>query len=97
MKIDLVVTKHKGLVEFLRKRGLVDDTVQVVAHVNDPSILDGKVVAGVLPVHLAARCTAYCSVNLELPFELRGKELSAEQTEEFCTGIEYYCVSLMLK
>ncbi len=95
MKIDLVVTKHKGLVEFLRQRGLVDGSVEVVAHITDPSILDGKVVAGVLPVHLAARCSAYCSVNLELPFELRGKELTAEQTEQYCVGIEYYRISLM--
>jgi putative CRISPR-associated protein (TIGR02620 family) len=97
MKIDLVVTRHGGLVEFLRRRGLVDENVQVVAHVSDPSILDGKVVAGVLPVNLAARTTAYCSVNLDLPLELRGKELTAEQTEQYCTGVEYYCISLMLK
>lgn len=90
LKVDLVITRHAGLIEFLKNRGFNLDDTQVVAHVADPSILDGKVVVGVLPVSLAVRCDVFIEVALDMPAEMRGKELSAEQTEEYCKGVFAY-------
>ena len=87
----LLVTRHQGLVEYLTQEGYTWD--EVVSHVSDPSILDGKDVLGVLPIGLAARCRSISELQLELPAELRGKELTAEQTREFSRGVRTYVVT----
>lgn len=87
MRVDLVVTRHPALAEYLREQGLVASEVPVVAHVTDPSILDGKVVAGVLPLFLAGRCKAVVEVQLDIPVELRGKELSLDQMRQYSRGL----------
>ena len=88
--VDLIITRHKGLVEFLVNKGFDVKNSDVIAHVTDPRILDGKVVVGVLPVALAIRCETFIEVALNMPVEMRGKELTAEQTNEYCTGIFAY-------
>ena len=90
LKVDLVITRHAGLIEFLKNRGFDLNDTQAVAHVTDPAILDNKVVVGVLPVSLAVRCDVFIEVALDMPAEMRGKELSAEQTEQYCKGIFAY-------
>lgn len=79
MKIDLVVTRHKALIELMIERGICPADVKVISHIEDPSILDGKVVAGVLPLHLAARCAAVVVINLRLTAEDRGVELTLDR------------------
>ena len=78
----LVVTRHKALVTYLRERGLIEDWVEVLSHVEDPSVLDGAIVVGVLPFHLAARCRAIIEIPLDLSPEDRGKELSLSRLRE---------------
>ena len=87
----ILVTRHQGLVEFLTQEGYTWD--EVVSHVSDPSILDGKDVLGVLPIGLAARCRSISELQLNLPAELRGKELSVDQTRQYAMGIKTYYVS----
>jgi putative CRISPR-associated protein (TIGR02620 family) len=90
LKVDLVITRHGGLIDFLVNRGLDLSLTEAVAHVTDPTILVGKTVVGVLPTHLAVLCETFVEVRLDIPAEMRGKELSAEQTEEYCKGIFAY-------
>ena len=73
MKYDLVVTHHTALCEYLRERGVIDATVPVLAHVSDPSVLDGKHVIGVLPISLSYRCA---SVTEPLSFLSSGDDWS---------------------
>jgi len=80
---DLVITRHFGLVEYLKEKGIIDETVAVVSHVSDPSTLDGKNVIGVLPLHLAARCKSVTEIPLRLPESLRGSELTCEQVRQY--------------
>lgn len=81
--IDIVVTRHPALVEYLQEKGLVGEDVEVLSHVSDPeNELRGKIVAGVLPLHLAAHCVAVIEVPLNLTPEDRGKELSLERVRE---------------
>jgi len=90
MKINLVVTRHPGLVEYLREKGLVGE-VEVVAHAN-PTIVTGKHVCGVLPHSLSCLCASFTEVPLDLPPELRGKELTLEQMREFASAPVTYVV-----
>jgi len=82
-KIQLVVTRHPGLVEYLSEIGLADlDEIEVVTHAT-PEVVRGKRVCGVLPHSLSCLCETFTEVPLTLPPELRGKELTVEEVRQF--------------
>lgn len=89
--IDLVVTRHPGLVEFLRERGLCTPEVTVVSHAS-PEDVRGKHVCGVLPHSLSCLCKSFTEVPLALPPELRGVELSLEQVRQYAGEPTTYIV-----
>ncbi|MEN2981536.1 MAG: CRISPR-associated protein Csx16 [Thermus sp.] len=75
---DLVLTRHAGLVEYLQRHGVVGEEVQVLEHAS-PGDVRGKVVAGIVPPHLAQEALAVINpppVNVP-----RGQELSADEME----------------
>ena len=78
----IVVTRHPGLVEFLVSRGVVGADVQVIEHATADQVR-GKHVFGVLPLHLAREAACVTEIPLNIPQELRGKELSVEQVRQF--------------
>ncbi len=82
MKIDLVVTRHPGLVEYLREIGLADSDTEVVAHAT-PENVSGKHVCGVLPHSLSCLTASFTEVPLQLPAELRGKELTLGEVRQY--------------
>ena len=87
----IVVTRHPALVDFLIEKELVEGNVTVVQHATADVVYD-KHVFGVLPNHLACEAFAITEVALNIPVELRGKELSLDQVREFATGIHTYTV-----
>ena len=91
MKIDIVVTRHPGLVEFLRERGLCTPDVTVIPHAS-PEDVRGKHVCGVLPHSLSCLCESFTEVPLALPAELRGVELSLEQVRQYAGEPTTYIV-----
>lgn len=75
--INVIVTRHAGLVAYLKNMGI---TGEVISHVESPEQIYGKIVYGVLPLHLAA--VAFAVVNIDLPNltpEQRGKDISPEE------------------
>mgnify|MGYP001773344767 CR=1 FL=1 len=95
MRVDIVVTRHPALVELLKEMGMADEQTKVLSHVSNPEEIRGKVVAGVLPLHLASECEAVVSVDLKLKPEDREKELSLEELKERFIGVNAYKVSKM--
>ncbi len=91
MKEAIVVTRHPALVEFLREQGIIGEDVKVLTHAS-PEDVRGRVVFGVLPLWLAAEAEAVVEISLDIPPELRGKELSLEQVREFFRGVCRYKV-----
>jgi len=86
----IIVTRHAGAVEWLRRRGM---TGQVIAQVNSPEEIRGQVVVGTLPLHLCAVCARVISVDLPgLRPEQRGKDLSPEEMEEAGANLRTYVV-----
>lgn len=89
----LIVARHAGAVEWLNAHGV---SGEVVPHVSDPSILEGRIVVGILPLNLAAKAAEVWSVDLpNLPAELRGKELSPIQMDECGAVLRKYRVTLI--
>ena len=78
------ITRHRGALQSAREEGLVVDHQS--DHLDAGAIGPQDVIIGTLPVHLAAevcrRGGRYLHLTLELPPELRGIELSAEQMRQ---------------
>ena len=90
----VVVTRHEALVQFLSEEGVIPEGKPYVwkKHIDpgENSKLVGKMVIGVLPMHLAALAREYVNVPLVIPPEMRGKELSIEEIRRFAKAAEHY-------
>lgn len=95
------ITRHSGAVEWAASKGF--DVTETVEHVTDEFIegLDiNDVVIGILPYHLAARVCAkhahfYNLAIPAIPQEYRGKELNAEQMEQFGACVTKYYIETL--
>ncbi len=91
MKIDLIVTRHPALKDYLIERGVATANTPVLPHASAEDVR-GKAVAGILPMHLAALTASFTTVELALPLELRGKELSLDDMRKYCKGLRTFVV-----
>jgi len=88
------VTRHPGARAWAAEEGIeVDD---VIDHLDPTRIEPGDTVIGSLPVNLAAEVCArggvYLHLSLDLPAELRGRELTVEQMRTCGARIEEFRV-----
>ena len=94
-----IITRHEALVQYLYEEGIIPEGQTYVwkKHVafGESDELVGKVVYGVLPMHLAALTREYVNVPLDIPPEMRGKELSIEEIRQFAKPVEHYEVRLV--
>lgn len=86
------ISRHPGAVAWAERKNLHVD--QLLAHLDVGQIQPGDTVIGSLPVNLAAQVcavkAAYWHLSLELPAQLRGQELSADDLEHLGARIEAY-------
>ena len=79
------VSRHPGAIEWAARQGLAVD--RFVRHLDPVQVQIGDTVMGSLPVHLAAavceRGARYLHLAVELPPDRRGKELTADQLDQF--------------
>ena len=89
------VSRHPGAVEWARRRMLQIDCW--AEHLHPDSVSRGDTVIGILPVNLAAevckRGARYVNLSLDMPFDCRGREMSADELESVCARLEEYIVS----
>jgi putative CRISPR-associated protein (TIGR02620 family) len=83
MKFDTIITRHLGLFQWLELRDLVASNAVTITHVENPSQVEGKVVAGILPLHLAAKCKRYFQVLMNVPKEKANQELTPEEMDTY--------------
>lgn len=86
------ISRHPGAIEWAARQNMAVD--QLIAHL-DPAIINaGDAVIGSLPVNLAAQVcaagAAYWHLSLELPAELRGRELSADDLQRLGARVERF-------
>lgn len=87
----IVVTRHRGLVGYLQSRGIIAEDTPVIEHAT-PELVRGKRVIGVLPLHLAVEAAEVIEVPMNIPAEMRGVDLTAEQTAQFAAPPRAYVV-----
>jgi len=90
--MDIIITRHHAMVELLVKKGLVDESTPVLAHASAEEV-QGKHVFGVLPHSLSCLTASFTEIPLRIPAELRGKELSLAELEQFTGEPVTYTVS----
>ena len=94
MKI-LVVTRHTATCNWLKTR-LAEHDLHFTAHFTAEMTEGFEVVVGILPINLVADLNArgirFFMVTMEVPAELRGKELTEEQMVECNVKLEQFCV-----
>lgn len=95
-KFNLVVTRHQGLVDFLREENLLTEDCTILTHVTDTDVLRHKDVIGVLPHHMSSLCHTFSELVLEMTPEDRGQDLPLERVKEIQRGIRTYKVQAML-
>ena len=91
------VSRHAGAQEWAQNNGF--ENAEVVSHF-DPAVVEpGDMVIGTLPVHLAAqvceRGGRYFHLSLQVPQEMRGIELSADQMEEFGASVTEFVIKYL--
>lgn len=89
------VSRHSGAVQWAQQQNLIVD--QLVSHLDTTIIQSGDTVIGSLPVNLAAQVCAigahYLHLTLEVPVELRGCELSADQLEQLGARLQAFDIT----
>lgn len=85
----VLVTRHEALVQYFANTGLTFD--KVIAHATAEDVT-GNDVYGILPLHLASLANTVTTIDMNLPAEMRGKELSLEDIEKYFTGMSTYKV-----
>ena len=90
----IIVTRHPALLAYLVERGLAAADVEVRQHVVESDV-EGRDVIGVLPMHLAARCASVTVVDLDIPADQRGAELSLQQIREMVRSVTRYVVTVV--
>jgi putative CRISPR-associated protein (TIGR02620 family) len=78
----VVITRHNALVQYLVEEGIVSEEGIALPHAT-PEIVKGKDIIGILPLRLASLAKSITEIPLDLPQELRGKELTIEQVREY--------------
>jgi hypothetical protein len=78
----VIVTRHPALVAVLREEFPQLKDAEVFEHITAPSQVEGAVVFGVLPLHLACKAHAVVEVPLNLTPNDRGRELTVEEMRE---------------
>ena len=84
----VIVTRHEGLVKWLASRGIKG---RVIVQVKPEDIV-GKDVYGNLPLHLAATTRTISTVDMNLPFDKRGQDLSEEEMDKYNPILHTYQV-----
>lgn len=85
----VLVTRHEALVEYFKELGIKFD--KVISHATEEDVR-GNDVYGILPLHLASLANTVTTIDMNLPAEMRGKELSLEDIEKYFTGMSTYKV-----
>lgn len=75
----VVTTRHTALVEYLREIGLISADTPVLPHVKSPEEVEGKVVVGPCPLHLAAHAASVVHVPIRWDHDDRGRELTLDE------------------
>ena len=87
------VSRHPGAVAWAQRKSIV---ARPVEHLDINVIQRGDMVVGTLPIQLAAAVSSkgarYLHLEIDLPQEARGRNLTADEMEQFGARLQEYRV-----
>ena len=89
----VIVTRHKGLAEYIVEKGIAPKGTRIVPRVTVPDFLDDKIVVGVLPLRRAARAELIVDIPLLLEEQDRNEDLSVDRIREIALPPRFYRVT----
>jgi len=101
---EIFVTRHSGAVDWAIRHNYIspDKEVEVISHFGDEninSLKEGDVVRGTLPINIVQELNAkgvhYWHLSLNIPADARGRELTADDMDNFGCSLIQYSVSLV--
>jgi len=87
----LIITRHLALVQYLRESGLVRPDAKHVSYAKISDVV-GKHIFGILPLHVACHAEKMTELQLRLPVNKRGVELTVEEVKTFCLEPKTYSI-----
>ena len=91
------ISRHSGAIQWAKNKNLRVD--EFMEHIDTESFVNGDTVIGTLPINiiyeLQKKGVTVLSLILDLPRELRGKELSLEQLTDCNARLINYCVNIV--
>ena len=95
----LIVSRHPATVRFIKSLFPSDFfEVKTVEHIDKPEEVKEGIVVGNLPLPLIAKLLKngkkFIYVNMEIPQELRGKELDDEEVKKYITLYDVNSIEL---
>ena len=88
----LIISRHAGAMGWIQKHHPEFAECELITHAS-PEILKGKRVIGILPIQLAVLATEFWNLSLNVPANMRGKELTIEDMEKFDCKIEQFQIT----
>lgn len=90
----VIVTQHPAYVDYLIEQGIIDknNIPEVVQQAESHHVLN-KHVIGILPHRLSCLTLTYTELNLVVPPELVGQELTVSQLRKHTHGMDTYGVN----
>ncbi|PWQ99322.1 CRISPR-associated protein Csx16 [Leucothrix arctica] len=86
------ISRHPGAVDWATSEGHHVD--EQLAHFDPKQVKQGDKVLGTLPINLVAEVNErggdYYHLSLDLPSEIRGKEITAEDMKQYGARLEHY-------
>ena len=87
--MDILVTRHQALVEYFKEANIKFD--KVISYATEEEVRWNDVY-GVLPLRLASFVNTVTTIDIDIPAEMRGKELSLEDIKKYGVNISTYKV-----
>ncbi|MBK9496385.1 MAG: CRISPR-associated protein Csx16 [Xanthomonadales bacterium] len=87
-----LVTRHPGALAWLQSQGFRE--VRHVPHLDPKLVKPDDAVVGTLPLHLAAEVCGkgarFLGLSIDVPAELRGRELTSDELVQLGARLEQY-------
>ncbi len=87
----LVITRHMALYQYLINKGYVEKGTRCISHASEKDVI-GKHVYGVVPYWLASKAEKYTEIQLRIPHNKKGKELTLKEVEFYALRPRTYKV-----
>lgn len=91
-QFDLFLSRHRDLYQFFVNKKIISSDLPILEHVDNLDLIKNKRIIGIIPSKLAILAHSISQIELNIPKEFKGKDLTPEQLEEFSGELQTFKV-----